>query len=33
MDQDILGAEVAEDERPFVVRPIHGGDQVLDASG
>ncbi len=31
--QDVLGAEVAEDQRALVVRPIHRGDQRIDARG
>ena len=30
MHQDVLGAEVAEDQRALVVRPIHRGDERLD---
>ena len=30
MDQDVLGAEVAQDERALVSADVHRGDQVLD---
>ena len=31
MHEDVLGAEVAQDERSLVVGPVHGGDQGVDA--
>ncbi len=33
VDEDVLGAEVAQDERSLVCGPIHRGDQGIDARG
>ena len=33
VDQDVLGAEVAEDQRPLGLGQVHRGDQVVDPRG
>ena len=33
MHQDVLGAEIAEHKSPFVIWPVHFGDERIDLRG